>query len=185
MAERSRHELSRADVHDLLVELGRRLDGEGIEATLYIVGGAAMAMEFDVRRVTRDVDAIFHPRAAVLAHAQAMAEERELPDNWLNDNVRAFVPGDDSQAVPFSVPGLSVALASPRHLLAMKMAAFRPADKPDLEVLFRELSITRAEDAADLAIEVYGEHSVVLPSRSELILESESILARLAARRQT
>lgn len=175
----SRHELTVDDISALLAELGRRLRAKGVEATLYIVGGAAMAIELDTRRVTRDVDAIFHPTTTVRKVAEEMAVERGLPKRWLNDSVRPWVPDGDDEAVPFSVPGLSVALASPRHLLAMKMAAFRPTDKPDLVVLFRELQITRPEQAADLAIEVYGEHHMALPSRDELILEAESILARM------
>ncbi len=134
----------------------------------------------DTRRVTRDVGAIFHPRSTVRHEAEALAAERGLPTSWLNDNVRAWVPGADDDAVRFSVPGLSIALASPRHLLAMKLAAFRPTDIADLELLFRALRIVRPEDAADIAISVYGEHSVALPSREELILESEAVLARLA-----
>lgn len=175
----SAHELTVDDITELLTELGRRLQAEGVEATLYVVGGAAIAIELDVRRVTRDVDAIFHPATTVRAVAEAMAEERGLPPAWLSDGVRPWVPGGDTEAVPFSVPGLSVALASPRHLLAMKLAAFRPTDKPDLELLFRALGITRPEEAADIAIEVYGEHHMALPGRDELLLCSEAILARL------
>jgi hypothetical protein len=48
-----------------------------------------------------------------------MAADHGLPPDWLNDSVRGFVPGDDAEAVRYTVPGLAVALASPRHLLAM------------------------------------------------------------------
>ncbi len=140
-----------------------------------------MAMELDARRVTKDVDGIFDPPTTVRAEAEAMAAEHGLQKGWLNDSVRPWVPGGDDEAVRFSVPGLSVAVASPRHLLAMKMAAFRPADKADLVVLFHELTIKRPEEAADMAIDVYGEHSMALPSRDELVLEAESILARMKA----
>lgn len=177
----SRHELTVDDIRALLTELGERLQIQGVEATLYVVGGAAMAIELDTRRVTQDVDGIFHPTATVRAEAEAMAVEHGLSKRWLNDSVSPWIPGGDDDAVPFSVPGLSVALASPRHLLAMKMAAFRPTDKADLELLYRELRITRPDQAADLAIEVYGDQSMALPSRDELLLEAESILARITA----
>lgn len=175
------HELTVDDIRSLLTELGRRLQAAGVEATMYVVGGAAIAIELDVRRVTRDVDAIFHPTTSVRTEAEAMAAAHGLPPTWLNSSVRPWVPGGDDEAVPFSVPGLSVALASPRHLLAMKMAAFRPSDKSDLVLLFQALGVTTADEAADLSIEVYGEDSVALPSRDELLLDAEAILARMRA----
>jgi hypothetical protein len=81
--------------------------------------------------------------------------------------------------VVLDIPGLSVTLASPQHLLAMKMAAFRPRDIPDLELLFRRLRITTPDEAADLALSLYGEESVVLPARNELILSAQAVLNRL------
>ncbi|MDY7101237.1 MAG: hypothetical protein S0880_08620 [Actinomycetota bacterium] len=175
----SPHELTPDRIRALLAELGARLAARGIDATLYLVGGAAMALEFDARRVTRDVDAVFDPSTTVRAEAEAMAAEHGLPRDWLNDGVRAWVPGEDRDAVRFEVPGLAVAVASARHLLAMKMAAFRPTDKADLRVLFGELGITSADEAADLALAVYGEHHAALPGRDELVLEAESILASM------
>ncbi len=40
----------RDKIIELLTELGRRLSAKGIAGRLYIVGGAAMALEFDTRR---------------------------------------------------------------------------------------------------------------------------------------
>lgn len=56
-----RRELTADDVRELLAELGRRLQAKGVAATVYVVGGAAIALELDARRVTADVDAVFHP----------------------------------------------------------------------------------------------------------------------------
>lgn len=61
----------------------------------------------------------------------------------------------------------------------MKMAAFRPTDVPDLELLFRELKISTADQAANIALAVYGEGSVVFPDRDELILSAQAVLNRL------
>lgn len=176
-------EITVEEVRSLLTELGRRLQAQGVEGQLYIVGGVAIALEFDARRVTADIDAVLHPETTVRVEAEAMAADKGLPYDWLNDKVKAFVPGGDDGAVPFSVPGLSVALASPEHLLAMKMAAFRPGqDQEDLVLLFQALDITTAEEAADLSRRVYGEHSVVLPDRDELILSAQAVLDRITRR---
>jgi hypothetical protein len=177
---RRQHELDRAEIIELLTELGRRLQASGVEATLYVVGGAAIAIQFDSRRVTKDIAAIFHPETTVRAVAETLAAERGLPKRWLNDSAAAFAPGpsDDVDAIPFEAPGIAVSIASPRHLLAMKMAAFRPTDRPDLEVLFGALDVTTPEQAADIATEVYGDHHA-LPPREELLLVAEATLARM------
>jgi hypothetical protein len=182
----SKLELTAEQIRELLTELGRRLEAEGVEADLYIVGGAAIALEFGGRRVTGDVDAIFHPPADVRRLADAIAKERGLPKGWLSSSATAFLPGGpDPGSVPLSVPGLSVALASPEHLLAMKMASYRPGtDQTDLELLFETLSITSAAEAADLALQIYGDYTVVLPDREQLLLSAQAILDRLAKRRK-
>lgn len=177
-------ELDAERITHLLTELGRRLLNRGVEGHLYVVGGAAIALEFDTRRVTADVDAVLHPETTVRAEAEAMAAESGIPKSWLSDNAKAFLPGGDDRASTLSFPGLSVALASPEHLLAMKMAAYRPGqDQEDLVLLFTQLDVTTPEQAADLALEVYGEHTVVLPDRDELILSAQAVLERMRRRR--
>ncbi len=57
----------------LLAELGERLVGRGIEAEIYVVGGAAMMLAYDRTRVTRDIDAVGVPQEEVDAEAAAMA----------------------------------------------------------------------------------------------------------------
>ncbi|MEA1903709.1 MAG: hypothetical protein U9N56_09310 [Actinomycetota bacterium] len=173
-------EFSRDDIKELLEELGRRLLARNVTGTIYVAGGAAIALEFPERRVTRDIDALFGPAQAVREEADAMAAERGLAPTWLSDSVRAFMPsGDDAQATTYSVPGLDVSVASPRYLLAMKMAAGRPQDLHDLILIFRELGITQAVEAADIAQEVHGSDSVLLPPRDELILYAEGVLNRM------
>ncbi len=180
-----KRELPVAEITELLTELGARLEANGVQGSVYIVGGAAMALELDTRRVTADIDAIFQPEASVAAEATAMAVERGLPPTWLNSSVAAWVPGpaSDTEAVLFDVPGLSVAVASPRHLLAMKMAAFRPADRSDLELLFTVLDITTPHRAADLVQHVYGEQHA-LPGRAELELSARAVLEGMRRRRR-
>jgi hypothetical protein len=179
-----KRELTADELRELLTELGRRLQAKGVGATLYIVGGAAIALELDARRVTADIDAIFEPAATIAAESEALADERGLPRNWLNNNVGRFVPGGDHAAVVLDIPGLAVSVGSPAHLLAMKMASYRPGkDQSDLELLFERLGVTTAEQAADISLDVYGEYSVVLPDRAELILSAQAIVDRLSRRR--
>jgi Nucleotidyltransferase of unknown function (DUF6036) len=41
--------------------LGDRLVQRGVVADIYVFGGAAMALAYDARRATRDIDAVFQP----------------------------------------------------------------------------------------------------------------------------
>lgn len=173
-------EFSRDEIQALLTELGRRLLSRHVTGRIYVAGGAAIALEFPERRVTRDIGAVFGPAEAVREEAAAIAAEWGLPPTWLSDSVRAFLPpADDPDAKTYSIPGLEVSVASPRYLLAMKMAAGRPSDLHDLILIFRELGITQAEQAADIAQEVYGEESVLVPPRDELILYAQAVLNRI------
>jgi len=163
-------EFSSEDIEELLEELGRRLLARNVTGRIYVAGGAAIALEFPERRVTRDIAALFDPARIVREEAAAMAAERGLSLTWLSDSVRAFMPpGDDPQAKTYSIPGLDVSVTSPRYLLAMKMVAGRPQDLHDLILIFRELGITKAEEAADIVQAVHGPDSILLPPLDELI----------------
>lgn len=50
--------LDRAAVEDALRRLGERLARRGVVADRYVFGGAAMALAYDARRSTRDIDAV-------------------------------------------------------------------------------------------------------------------------------
>lgn len=178
--------LTRAEVLSLLTDLGARLQRLGLTADLYIVGGAAMALTLDERRVTRDIDAVFSPADRVYQVAAEIAAERGLPREWLSSAVAAFTPhGPDADAVGLDIPGLTVAVASAEHLLAMKLAAGRTRDLGDLVVLFRVLNITQATQAVAIASRLYGPDSVVLsdPEESYLWL-AEDVLRSMAGRKE-
>ncbi|MEU7983344.1 hypothetical protein AB0B56_00580 [Streptosporangium canum] len=68
--------LDRAAIEDAFQRLGDRLARRGVIADLYIFGGAAMALAYDARRSTRDIDAVFEPHGIVLDEARAVASER-------------------------------------------------------------------------------------------------------------
>lgn len=53
--------LSRAQILEALSELAARLSTRGQQARIYIVGGAAIAISFNSRDLTRDVDAQYTP----------------------------------------------------------------------------------------------------------------------------
>lgn len=144
-----------AALTDLAAELQRR----GASAEMYVVGGAAIALAYDERRATRDIDAVFEPKAIVYEAAAAVGERRGLPAGWLNDAVKGFLGGDDPAATPvLDLPGLRCLAASPRTLLALKVLAHRVGeDEADLRLLAAELDLERAEEVLAVAEETFGD----------------------------
>jgi len=163
--------LDRKAIANAFRRLGERLVRRGLTADVYVIGGAAMAMAYDARRATRDIDAVFRPHGAVIEEAWAVADELGLPRWWLNDQASAYVArGGDNQAPRvFEHPGLRVSAASPRHLLAMKVLAARRRDVEDIRFLVGRLGLASVDDVLSVCAEVFPEEPV--PQRARLVLE--------------
>jgi len=80
--------VQREEIVAALTALGERLNERDVEGEVYVVGGAAIAIAFDARRATRDVDAVFEPKQAIYAAADEVGSEVGLPPGWLNDGMR-------------------------------------------------------------------------------------------------
>jgi hypothetical protein len=167
----SEREFSRARILHALQALGEELTREGVRAQIFIVGGAAMALAYSTRRVTKDIDAVFEPKQTVYAAAARVAEELGLPEDWLNDAVKGFMPGPDEAPRPVpAIEGIEVTTASPRYLLAMKLMAMRfGEDDEDIEILLRECNIQRAAGALDILKQVYPAKEP--PAKTRFFLE--------------
>lgn len=144
---------------DLFGALDAELCRGGVRGDVFLVGGAAMALAYDARPSTRDVDAIWHPSTEVReAAARVAAQADDIDDDWLNDAVKAFLPGHNSgeQCVVFDGDCLSVAAASPQYLLATKLLASRVGrDEGDVLLLFDLCGFTTAAEALDLLERYY------------------------------
>lgn len=88
-------ELDADRLRELFQELSDRLADRGQQAQLFVVGGAAMALEYDGGRVTRDVDAVFAPGPEVRQLAEELSGAHGLEPDWINDAVKGFMPGED------------------------------------------------------------------------------------------
>lgn len=154
------NEFNAADIESLLTELETRLRERGVAASVYIVGGAAIALrEVTPDRRTGDIDAYMVPEVDVLAAAAEVARAHQLRSNWLNSSARGWIPSVPAEAqVPPAEPGLARYVAPEEHLLAMKLIAARgQRDMQDVLPLCRRLGLSKAEDIADLVHGVYGD----------------------------
>lgn len=163
--------LDRGAIEDAFRRLGERLARRGVVADVYVIGGAAMALAYDARRSTRDIDAVFEPHGIVVEEARHVATELGLPPWWLNEQASSYVaPGGDPAARRvFDHPGLRVSIASAEHLLAMKVLAARRRDAEDIRVLVRHLGLTSAAAALAVCARVLPDEPI--PERARLVLE--------------
>lgn len=145
--------MSREDILAALRDVGARLLGRGLQGDLYVVGGAAIALVYDLRRMTRDVDAAFEPKMEIYEAARLVAQERGLTPGWLNDAVKGTLAGPDPHEAPvLELPGLRCMVASPQMLLALKVLAHRPdSDAEDLRLLIGMLDLGTPDEVLDLA----------------------------------
>jgi hypothetical protein len=150
--------VDREQILEALRELGSTLARRGVTGEMYLVGGAAIALAFDERRSTRDIDAVFEPKLIVYEAAAEVAERLELPPGWLNDAVKGFLVPDPHASAVLEAPGLRRLAASPRIPLALKVLAHRIGeDEDDVRLLSRELRLTSAAQVLDVAGEVFGD----------------------------
>ncbi len=163
--------LDRTAIEPALRRLAERLSGRGVVADLYVYGGAAMTLLYDPRRATREVDAVFEPYAEVIEEAREVALGLGLPAAWLTNGTAGFVaPGGDPKARRIiEQPGVRVSVASPEHLLAMKVLAARRRDAQDIERLVGHFGIRSVDEVLARCSQVFPDTEI--PSRVYLILE--------------
>ena len=151
--------LSDSDLRDAFQQLSEELARRKVKAHIYIVGGAAMALGFDSRRLTHDVDALIREGHGPVTDAvRSVARHRGWSDTWLNEQAAsAMLRGSDTRArTVFGDGNLVVTAASAEHLLAMKVRAGRIKDYDDIAFLINCLRLRSAK-------EVFDQHDEVFP----------------------
>ena len=165
MASESSRELDAAEITRLLHRLDDVLNKRGHQALLYVVGGANMALAVDSRRSTTDVDTVVKQGfdAVFDAAAEVAQSEPGLSPNWLNAEFTGGTPDgglawsffdnrdDDEPSTLFVGQSLTVELASPEMMLALKTLALkiqaqRDRDMDDIYALMRMTGIRTSQE---------------------------------------
>ncbi len=149
------YEFTADEITALLAKLDDRLRARGASASVFIVGGAAIAVGSNrYLRQTADIDAIIRDEI-VLVEARALAAENGLPRNWLNTRASMWMPPVPEDALAQAAgPGLHVTYASDEFLLATKLIAQRRRDSRDILELAARTGMTHAT-AGDLEALIY------------------------------
>ncbi len=153
--------------------LNRKLADRQVTAELCVFGGAVMALVFDARESTRDVDAIMVPKSQLAEAALEVSSQLGLPHTWLNDGVKGFVSlhGDYTEAGMPQFEHLRIMRPTAEYLLAMKCLAARSdvfddaPDRQDALVLARHLGLTTEAEMLDIVSRFYPDSQLQAKTR--------------------
>lgn len=147
-------------------------------AEIVVYGGSAIALLFNYRPSTHDVDFTLRvgDRYPLYDIAMDVGLEQGLPPSWFNDAVAIFASDSPETCVygefPKSNPGIRVFTATPQYLLAMKLQSMRSSlessDALDIWNLLDACGAHTPEDALELARRFYPDKQV--ERRTELLL---------------
>jgi len=140
-----------AAIRAALTDLVEQACAEGLQATICVIGGAAVELHLGDRGATRDIDALVF-KAGIVDHIVGrIAAERGWPRNWLNSEARLYASAHDDplQWTELLRSGEAVVRVAPVEvLIAMKLYAARGArDFSDLDLLLGHLG-WQGDDAA-------------------------------------
>jgi hypothetical protein len=162
--------LDRATLVRAFDQLDAELSARGVRAELFLVGGAVMCLVHHARPSTKDVDGWFTEPQAVRAAARVVADELGLPEDWLNDAAKGFVPPNAGYERWQALSNLTISTVDTETLLAMKCAASRTdVDAADIKTLAGLLGLASPQAILGVVSRYFPEER--LPVRVRLLLE--------------
>ncbi len=142
-----------------LRRLGELARAEDVTLEVSLYGGAVFTLVYGSRDATKDVDALVHPAEVARRLALRVAKELELPEDWLNDQVRLFLAEKEAKrrlkGDEFG-PGLRVSVPTAAYLLALKLRACRPplpgyaGDYGDIRFLLQKMDLHSLLDVEEV-----------------------------------
>jgi predicted nucleotidyltransferase len=159
--------LSKEDILSNLQRLGELLKEHGLQGEIILIGGAAMCLVHSARDMTKDVDALYAPKREINQLVAQIADERGLPEDWLNDGVKGFVTEGAPSEDFMTLDGLKVMTVTPEYLLAMKLLSARYGEKDAEDVCFLldKLQISNMEEASELLLRFYPVEQILPKTR--------------------
>jgi hypothetical protein len=159
-------------VEEALTVLVNELLADGTEATIRVVGGAAVALQVGREAVTSDIDALYASSPEVKAAVERIADARNWPPTWLNDAVKMYVSHYDDAGdwtVRTEEAGVVILVARPKLLLAMKLRAGRGRrDADDIDRLLDACKVASVADAVELFECYYPQDEIATPAILQL-----------------
>ena len=169
--------LNRGRITQALRRLGELAREEGVTLEVSLYGGAVFTLVYGSRDATKDVDALVRPAAIAQKLAKKVATELDLPEDWLNDNVKQFLAEKEAKhelAGDEFGEGLRISVPTAQYLLAMKLRACRPplpgyaGDYADIRFLVTKMNLKSVE-AAETIHDKFFPHDVLPEAAKEVV----------------
>ena len=161
-------QLNRIRLTAALRRLAELATEEKIVLELSLYGGAVFTLVYGSRESTRDVDGLIRPESEGKRLARRVAQEQDLPSDWLSGDVTQFLADREEKRRVLEGKfgnGLRVTAPTAAYLLALKLRASRPrlpgyiGDEADIE--FADDEPQRARPGPPfVAAEILRDHGV-------------------------
>lgn len=159
--------------HDTCLKALKLLNDEARKKNIYLqlamYGGAAMLLRFEERSMTRDFDITINAgdRNELMLMSLEVGEQLGLEPGWLNSAVSIYTSKsvDDSDFDCLNIgDNLTILIASPQYLLAMKIMAMRmneaDHDIEDINLLINHLGLQSSDEALEVVYKYYPRNRV-------------------------
>lgn len=158
--------VDKSEIEEGLEEIAKMANADGVTIDLAVYGGSAIALKWEFRRATRDVDIIVSGDANYIHKAaEKVAEGKEWPKDWMNDAVKGFASPHGNHEIYKEYlhenGGIRVFTPTASYLLAMKCMAMR-IDEPDghndvddIKALITTVGIKKKTELYDLVESYY------------------------------
>lgn len=166
------HARYRDAILDGLTELAELAAAAGIDSTIFILGGSAIALvEGARRRTTTDIDSYIRSsaidRTNLFDIIDEIAQRRRWPNTWLNTAAEQFLPDAEQEPIVWvgvlEVARIRVLCAPPPLLLAMKLRSNRGRrDTGDLPFLLAATGATQRRHVEEF-FAIYFPHDDISP----------------------
>ena len=163
--------LTRKQITTLFELLNDHLAKQGEMGEVGIVGGAVMCLVYDVRKSTKDVDAIFKPATLIRKLAARVAEDFGVQSDWLNDAAKGFLVDGFERHEIMNLSHLRVWAPEPKYMLAMKCLSARwdTFDQKDVVFLVRLLKLKEPKEVFDIIESYYPKNRI--PPKTQFFIE--------------
>ena len=146
-----------------LKRLGEELKKIDMNGEILLAGGAAMCLVHSARDMTKDIDALYEPKTVINKLTKIIAEQENVPEDWLNDGVKGYI-GDNVPVDEFLVfDSLKVNVVAPEYLLSMKLMSSRygETDADDILFLLNKLHINTFDEAISILTSFYPQKMIM------------------------
>lgn len=151
-----------SDILTNLKHLDEKLRENEMFGEIDIYGGAVMCLGLNARESTHDIDAVFSPKVDMRKLIDQVAEENNLPQDWLNDGIKGFISskGEFYRFGEDLFTNLTVFMTTPEYLLAMKCLSCRlgeSSDAEDIRFLIDYLNLKDVDSVIKIILKYYPE----------------------------